>query len=170
MIKPYSKDKKKVFISFVSADAKLAKALRSFIIKKFKGKIGVYLPSRKMQLNQFSNAKLRTYLEKSHAVIALMTANSLDQPWLYMDWKSQGLSGEGLYILQTEELRLLRTDFKQPFESAVINDTNSFTAFVRKFSGAFLGDDYPAPLDEVKLFRYQVARVMSEMADDKVRC
>jgi hypothetical protein len=169
MIKPYSKNKKKVFISFVSADAKLAKALRSFIIRKFKGKIGVYLSSREMQQGRFSQTEVNEYLNKSHAVITLMTTNSLDSPWLYTNWKKQGLCGENVYVLKTEEVRLRPTDFKYPLESATINDTDSFTAFVQNFSSAFLGDDYPALLDDVKLFRFQIARVMSEMAGDKVK-
>jgi hypothetical protein len=62
------------------ADKKLAEKLRWFILKKIKGDISVYLSSKNMQGGQAWKQEIIDNLDKSQAIISLVTPNSILKP------------------------------------------------------------------------------------------
>ena len=161
---------KKVFISFTSADRKLAEKLRSFILKQFDGDISVYLSSTDMQGGQLWKEEIKKNLQTSDAIISLITPKSLHKPWIYIEWAAFWMAGLTFYILKTEDVP--ENDVINPMRDrnyATINDYDSFKGFLKNLTAELLGEDYIAPLDKLRTFIEVLNKILAEMADDDVR-
>jgi len=141
-------DKKyNVFISHTSEDKEIAREIYSFIKEEFKGKIIPFLASDDIQSGDLWRDKIKDNLANGDALISLMTANSKDKPWIYIEWSAFWMENKNIHILLSDDFNV--NDLISPlkdYQYVKMTNIDAINGFLQRLSTA--ANYRPAPYDK----------------------
>lgn len=156
---------KRIFISHYSGDRKIAEILSNIISRVTLGQINAWFSSDEdegLQPGDMCFDKILKKLTESDALIAVITPNSVNKPWLYYEsGMAQGL--EGCEIIPVY-VNFNIDDMKPPlslYQSYQLSDYSSFREFVSK-----LIHKYGVKLDE-EPFKLILEKAINEIVSFK---
>lgn len=91
-----------IFVSHAEENKVLANALFEALSDAFAGQISFFLANRSLQAGQRWKEELRLRLQKSNAVISLLTPAALQKPWIYFELSPFWLAAKRCYLLLTD--------------------------------------------------------------------
>ncbi|HET6975868.1 MAG TPA: toll/interleukin-1 receptor domain-containing protein [Pyrinomonadaceae bacterium] len=94
----------KIFISHASVDAPIAKAVKNEINKSFGKSIELFLAQSDINSAAEWKVELRTRLAKSDAIICILTPDSINKPWIYIEWSPFWLDNKTSYLLHRGDI------------------------------------------------------------------
>ena len=101
-----SKSPFRVFVSHIQTDLPLAKAVRTTLNNAFGGDIEFFLASEELVGGAEWQREIQTQLEKTDAIISIVTGDSVSKPWIYVEWSPFWLSKKPFYVLVTPEIKV----------------------------------------------------------------
>lgn len=88
-----------VFVSHASSDRCLATAVTNIIKQAFAGQVEPYLAHARIRGGAKWKEELRTHLNQCDAIITLVTPDSIDRPWVHVEWSPFWLHDKQFYVL-----------------------------------------------------------------------
>jgi hypothetical protein len=95
-----------IFISHAEIDTPIAEAVRDSLIEAFKGNIKPFLASSDIPTASEWKAELRKYLDSSDSIISILTLDSINNPWIYLEWSPFWIRDKTYYVLHTGDISL----------------------------------------------------------------
>jgi hypothetical protein len=96
----------KIFISHTGNDTPIAEAVRDSITEAFRGDIELFLAGSDILSATEWKAELKKQLDKSDAIISIITPDSINKPWIYVEWSPFWLRDKISYTLHTGDIAL----------------------------------------------------------------
>jgi TIR domain len=95
-----------IFISHTGNDTPIAEAVRDSITAAFRGNIELFLAVSDILSATKWKAELKEQLDKSDAIISIITPDSINKPWIYVEWSPFWLHDKISYTLHTGDVAL----------------------------------------------------------------
>jgi hypothetical protein len=92
----------KIFVSHTTKNSLVARAVTKTISDAFDGQIQLYLALEKVVGGTEWKEELKRCLTTCDALIAIVTADSIQKPWLYLEWTPFWLTDRKYYLLLGE--------------------------------------------------------------------
>ena len=152
----------RIFVSHTSKNDSVATAVTKVINDAFKGHIELYLAIEKVVGGTQWKQELKRNLRSSHAIISIVTPDSIHKPWLYIEWAPFWLNGKKTYLLLSENVSL--GDLVEPMRDFQVVDMLDPDK-IGKFLQALRDDahiEMRVPFEFVPLFIREVSAAFSE--------
>jgi hypothetical protein len=151
-----------IFVSHTSSDKNLAQAVTRVIEEAFGGRIELYLAVEDIVGGARWKEDLKKNIKKCDAVISIMTRESINKPWLYIEWAPFWLAEKKFYVLVSDQADTAAlVDPMSDTQAVHIQDESSVEKFFRALrEDAKLPAAHPVPSDRVPVFLEAVSAAM----------
>jgi hypothetical protein len=96
----------KIFISHTGNDTPIAEAVRDSINEAFRGNIELFLAVSDILSATEWKAELKAQLDKNDAIVSIITPDSINKPWIYVEWSPFWLRDKVAYTLHIGDIAL----------------------------------------------------------------
>jgi hypothetical protein len=140
----------RIFVSHATADSRIANEVRMAINNAFEGNIELYLAMRELSGGDEWREEIKKNLKKCDAIICIITPESINKPWLFIEWSAFWLADKKFYPMVNE---INFSDLIQPMQDRQITTITDETS-VRVFFRALAADSSTEtiPYKHVKFF------------------
>jgi hypothetical protein len=94
----------RIFLSHCGEDAEVARAIKTAVVNAFDGYVDVYMATDELAGGQRWKQALLEELERSNALMSVMTKDSYERPWLMLEWSAFWLRDKTYYVLVADGL------------------------------------------------------------------
>lgn len=124
-----------VFVSHVSADKRIAEAVKRVINNAFSGDIKLYLAAHELGAGDDWRQELKKNLASCTALISIITPASLNRPWILIEWSAFWIGEKKYYSLLGDGIEV--SDLIEPMkdlQAVKMLNEDEVKRFFRKLS------------------------------------
>ena len=92
----------KLFISFTGKDKTIAENINIQLINAFRGKVKVFISSQSLSPGERWIDKIKESLSKYDGILSLITPNSINKQWIFVEWSAFWLNEKDIFVCLTE--------------------------------------------------------------------
>ena len=104
----------KVFISYTAKDQKIAEEIKRNLSNAFRGHIEFFFAHHDIQAGDAWKDEIISNIEESNAIISIITKNSINKPWIFIEWSAFWIASKKYYILVADDVNV--TDLVSPMQ------------------------------------------------------
>lgn len=151
----------RVFISHTEADRKISEEIGRVINNAFEGDIVPYFAFREIKSGDKWKNEIKKFLEECNAIISIVTKNSINKPWLFIEWSAYWIANKKFYILISDEVKL--TDLVHPMQDTQVTTMSDIDSVKGLFSrlSEDIGRKY-IPFDKAEDFVFSIKSALIE--------
>lgn len=151
----------KLFISHTDSDRKIAEEVGRILNNAFEGAIVPYFAFREIKSGDKWKDEIRKSLEECDAIVSIITKNSANKPWIFIEWSAYWVANKKYYILTSDEIKL--SDLIQPMQDTqvtIVTDIDSVKGLFSRLSED-VGKRY-IPFDKAEDFVFSIQSALIE--------
>lgn len=95
-----------IFLSHSERDTKVAKEICRIINNSFDGDIKIFLAKENLKVGDEWRSEIKKHLQSCDALISIVTPESVNKPWLYIEWSPFWIDGKKFYTLLSDDMRV----------------------------------------------------------------
>lgn len=125
----------KIFISHAGEDAPIAEAVRNNIDKAFGENIELFLAQSDIRSAAEWKTELMSRLDSSDAIICILTSESVQKPWIYIEWSPFWLNSKPSFIFHMNDISInTLISPMQERQATNITDVKNVTSLFRSLA------------------------------------
>ncbi|KPA11408.1 hypothetical protein MHK_008383, partial [Candidatus Magnetomorum sp. HK-1] len=93
-----------IFVSHTKDDTPIAQAVTTIINNAFRGRLELYLAVNEIVGGATWKEEVKEKIDKSDAIISIVTCDSINKPWIYIEWSPFWFQNKRYYTLLTSDI------------------------------------------------------------------
>jgi len=159
----------KLFLSYTNKDKKLANTVHRVLNNSFEGLLEIYLAHAEIKAGDKWKEEIKNALDSCHAIISLITPNSIERPWIFIEWSSFWMADKPFFVLATDDI--LPRQLVHPMQDAqitTITDEETVKGLFLRLS-QLSKDKRAVPYHKANEFVVSIKSALAEQREDNDR-
>lgn len=124
-----------IFISHTQNDKRIAEAIKRKLTEAYKGQIRFFLAVHDLGGGNAWKDEIKKRLLDCNAIMTILTEQSVQKPWIFIEWSAFWVNEKMFYTLTTEEVRLASlVDPMKDRQNTVVTDLDQVKSLFRSLT------------------------------------